>query len=1089
MTDPEQTPERVRSIRVTEPPPAMSTPKGQEQDAAGTAVDPRVTSGIERVGAPSESMAVLGRSGAGGGRRRTPGLVFRQSPGGVTRPDREGVSAESRRRRVLSRTGDSPGRQSTETGQTGLSETPARSDGPGTAVGGMPTAGHHPLAVLLSTPPRGDDTEGDPAGQRGGQTRPQTGTAHREPELRYSSGQTPTPTDRPGPAGEAPPPGADTGTAGVRGTDTAGVPDTGTAGSTAERTDTTSPSEAGSVPVADTTGVSDTSTVVPERVSAVDRQETTVGRVEGSTADDPGTGTGRTRVERTVERRRLGGGFDPGTHTGVGRAGPGVTNPAGAVDTGTEGASRPGEGVGSGRPVSATSPGEGPPLTLTRPPGRASQSVPGVESRQTDRSGSDIGTGQAGQSGSSTERRQTGRDRVVRGSDAESRLAESGFTHLSPLEPVVDRQRGTPQTTVEAATPAEDSPHGVGGRSPDATAAVDDSQTGPGEGESTTAAGSAAGGETAPGVAGRVPGQSDDSERRGGRSEGVFPPFSYLSKGVADRGEQKRSPGGPVERGAPARTSGVTAVGRTAVSTETTEGGEPGATPEPGVVTVQRRSSTRSRSGGHGAVGPDREATFTHLSPGPEPTHGPPSERDPEGRSADARGQTPAPVTGSPGRLTDPVTVVGTERSGPAGPVDTSAATSVGGSTRSAPTDAVPPQSAGGSSPSGSAATGRDTGPTFTHLLSSGRVPAADSTDQIDGAPPGEDTARSVEAGPAMTVTDTGRAGVDARDGADRQPTQSSAFTHLSPAPPVSSGRAQSTGRRSSGGVAAAWSGPDRSSTGDRSVRRATDRQDRTAGTGGGPADPGAPMSATGPNGVALVTRSTAGATARAGRDRSDTTASAESVTTRPAEMTLLSESRETDTDGTGSGEDLTGPGTQNSATPADSMPPLTLQSTGAGGDRPGGTRQASAGAESAERERDRSRGRESAGDETGQKRGPRDHTRRVGESLEPGGRGDQAGRERPDRQREERVESDLTMNSPAPQVDATTRGGGPRDITYRERESTGAGRKQESVDAESLLRAVERDGRPPAGLDQVVERLYREIERRRRIERERRGL
>jgi hypothetical protein len=171
-------------------------------------------------------------------------------------------------------------------------------------------------------------------------------------------------------------------------------------------------------------------------------------------------------------------------------------------------------------------------------------------------------------------------------------------------------------------------------------------------------------------------------------------------------------------------------------------------------------------------------------------------------------------------------------------------------------------------------------------------------------------------------------------------------------------------------------------------------------------------------------------------------------------------------------------------------MPSLTLQSTGAGGDRPSRTQQASAGTESAERERDRSRSRETAGDETSKEQGPRDHTRRVGQSLEPGAeRGDRAGREQGDRQREERVESDLTMNSLAPQVDATARRGEPRDITYRERESVRREQERESVDAESLFRAVEGQGRPPAGLDRVVERLYREMERRRRIERERRGL
>jgi hypothetical protein len=175
-------------------------------------------------------------------------------------------------------------------------------------------------------------------------------------------------------------------------------------------------------------------------------------------------------------------------------------------------------------------------------------------------------------------------------------------------------------------------------------------------------------------------------------------------------------------------------------------------------------------------------------------------------------------------------------------------------------------------------------------------------------------------------------------------------------------------------------------------------------------------------------------------------------------------------------------------------MPSLTLQSTDAGGDRPSETQQDSTGTESAER--DQSRSKESAGngtETTGQEQDRKDHTRRVGESLEPGAeRRDRAGREQRSRRagrREDEVSSDLTMDSLAPQIDGTTREGGPRDITYRERESTGPRQEQESVDTESLFRAVEGQGRPPVGLDQVVERLYREMERRRRIERERRGL
>ncbi len=958
-------------------------------------------------------------------------------------------------------------------------------------------------------------------------------------------------------------------------------------------------------------------------------------------------------------------------------------------------------------------------------------------------------------------------------------------------------------------------------------ATVDRSPTGPGAGESTpgrtTAAGSPADGETAPGVIGRVPERPDEPGRRGGGSDEVFPPFTYRSEGGAEQGERDRSPGGEfAEGGRPARTPGGTDAGQTTVSTDSPARDGPGAVPEPDVATVQRRSDSRSRSGGHGAVERDRGPTFTHLSPGPERADGSPAGRDPAGRSADTGRPVPAPVTGPPGRLTDPVPAVGaapgpgpagaqrprsvpretgeaetapsfthlsprpvtrqvatdevatsngaageratradhtrataTDRSStgspqpergdtptrvvdgavgrvpvtvkpdrPASPVGTPAATPVGESPRSAPTDAVPPQSASGGSPSeargavghdtgltvthlplgpvdtrqvatnkgatradrprptaetGRSSTGsprpgnddtpaqvadstveglpvatdpgepaapagspaarsvedgarstptdgvppqsvgggspseargavghdtgltfthlspgvqveqsrgvatvdeeragtvlsgrrggdtvthlapgaradsgrartdtgrdgqdvtvsrtdtasvpgaaraagatdsgdtasttpldrptagtrsdgpeeRDTGPTFTHLAPGVRAPAEDSTDHAGRAASGGDTAKYTEGGPAMTVTDTDRAGTavpgdagaDSRDGADRRPAQSPAFTHLFPAPPAGSGRERSTGGRPSDGTATTGPEPGRSSAGDRSVRQATYRQDPAAGSSGG----GSAVPVSTADEVALVTRSTARGPSRAGSDQSSAVASAGSVSARPAEMTLLSAGGEAGTDGTASGEDLNRPGTQNSPTPADSMPSLTLQSTGAGGDRPSRTQQASAGTESAERERDRSRSRETAGDETSKEQGPRDHTRRVGQSLEPGAeRRDRAEREQGDRQREERVESDLTMNSLAPQVDATARRGEPRDITYRERESVRPGQERESVDAESLFRAVEGQGRPPAGLDRVVERLYRKMERRRRIERERRGL
>lgn len=471
--------------------------------------------------------------------------------------------------------------------------------------------------------------------------------------------------------------------------------------------------------------------------------------------------------------------------------------------------------------------------------------------------------------------------------------------------------------------------------------------------------------------------------------------------------------------------------------------------------------------GTRGAVGRDTGPTFTHLS-GPRADSGG-AQTDTERGGRD----TPVPRTDTAG-------VPGATRA--AGPTDS------GDTASTTPLD----RPTAGTRSDGPGE--RDTGPTFTHLAPGVRAPTVDSTDRTGRAASGGDTAQYTEGGPAMTMTDTDRAGTavpggagaDSRDGADRRPAQSAAFTHLSPPLPAGSGREQSTGGRPSDGTATTGPGPGRSSAGDRSVRRATDRQDPAAGSSGG----GSAVPVSTADEVALVTRSTVRGPPRAGSDRSGATASAGSVSARPAEMTLLSAGGETGTDGTASGEDLSGPGTHSSATHRDSMPSLTVQSTDAGGNRPSRTQQASAGTESTERERDRSR--ETAGDETSQEQGPRDHTRRVGQSLEPGvERTDRTGHERSGQtgRREERVESDLTMNSLAPQVDATTREGGPRDITYRERESTSPGRGRESVDPESLFRAVEGKGRPPAGLDQVVERLYREMERRRRIERERRGL
>lgn len=82
----------------------------------------------------------------------------------------------------------------------------------------------------------------------------------------------------------------------------------------------------------------------------------------------------------------------------------------------------------------------------------------------------------------------------------------------------------------------------------------------------------------------------------------------------------------------------------------------------------------------------------------------------------------------------------------------------------------------------------------------------------------------------------------------------------------------------------------------------------------------------------------------------------------------------------------------------------------------------------------------------------------------------------------------ELTVKTLAPRIDATRQAESRTDITYVDSDhSSRGGSESATVDnivAENLSRETQ-----PADVTRIVERVYREIERKRRIERERRGL
>jgi hypothetical protein len=83
----------------------------------------------------------------------------------------------------------------------------------------------------------------------------------------------------------------------------------------------------------------------------------------------------------------------------------------------------------------------------------------------------------------------------------------------------------------------------------------------------------------------------------------------------------------------------------------------------------------------------------------------------------------------------------------------------------------------------------------------------------------------------------------------------------------------------------------------------------------------------------------------------------------------------------------------------------------------------------------------------------------------------------------------DLTVKTLAPRIDVTRREEPEREATHRSREQ-GRGAGGRAPDVDELLPGTGIDAGPSnAEMDRLVEKLHREIERKMRIERERRGL
>lgn len=104
----------------------------------------------------------------------------------------------------------------------------------------------------------------------------------------------------------------------------------------------------------------------------------------------------------------------------------------------------------------------------------------------------------------------------------------------------------------------------------------------------------------------------------------------------------------------------------------------------------------------------------------------------------------------------------------------------------------------------------------------------------------------------------------------------------------------------------------------------------------------------------------------------------------------------------------------------------------------------------------------------------------------------EQGTRVQPDEVETEKMYPDFTFKRLAPQVDATPSEPEPRDITYREPERSAPDRPRETGFERADVSGMEEragDFGHSADLDRMIEKLQRQIERRRRIDRERRGL
>ena len=176
-------------------------------------------------------------------------------------------------------------------------------------------------------------------------------------------------------------------------------------------------------------------------------------------------------------------------------------------------------------------------------------------------------------------------------------------------------------------------------------------------------------------------------------------------------------------------------------------------------------------------------------------------------------------------------------------------------------------------------------------------------------------------------------------------------------------------------------------------------------------------------------------------------------------------------------------------------MPSLTLRTptvTGSASGDPGTSGSSGSSSQERSRSRETSKTRSRARDSRTSESQPRQPERRLAGSTS-GERDGGPDSSRPPKGRDtSTMYPELTVKTLAPRIDVTRREETRRDVTHRPAEGDRGGRDPASS-AEGLADVVSgRDptgGTQPADVNRMVERLYREIERKRRIERERRGL